>query len=121
MLVLHKCLITFEIIPYNSIYNLVFNYTIYALSVIMMLPFLSSFTTAKGIIPKIITKISLISYSMYLVHLSIVILNIFPHFHIENLLLKYVVYWVLTIFISSLLYKFWEKPTMKLRDKIKIL
>jgi len=41
----------------------------------------------------------------------------FPPQNSNDSILKYVVYWFLVIIISSLLYKYFEKPIMDLRDK----
>lgn len=67
---------------------------------------------------------SLISYSMYLVNYTIIghyILKVgfqkfsfIPYF--ESV--KYLCFWILTYIISVLLYKYFEVPFTKLRDKI---
>jgi peptidoglycan/LPS O-acetylase OafA/YrhL len=94
-----------------------------------LLPYLSCLKTGKGFIYKLITYISLISYSIYLIHLSIVqkwILRKIDWTLLENfngylfLLMRYSLYWILTIIISILLYKYFEIPTMNLRDKVKV-
>lgn len=86
------------------------------------LPFLSQWKTVASYILKPITIISLISYSMYLLHYSI-ILQLMRYFQpIENLsinskLLFVLVYLILTFILSYLLYKVFEKPMMDIRDK----
>ena len=69
---------------------------------------------------KMITKISVISYAMYLVNLALVSQvigkNFPPRNYLEHLLL-YVAYWLVTIALSLAIYKYFEKPIMDLRDK----
>uniref|UniRef100_UPI0030D7C919 acyltransferase family protein n=1 Tax=uncultured Planktosalinus sp. TaxID=1810935 RepID=UPI0030D7C919 len=86
------------------------------------LPFLSQWKSAPINILKPITVISLISYSMYLLHYSI-ILQLMRYFvPIENLeigekQLFVIIYLLLTIILSLLLYRIYEKPMMDLRDR----
>lgn len=86
------------------------------------LPFLSQWKSASKLVLKPITTISLISYSMYLLHYSI-ILQLMRYFKpIENLttdekLIFVLIYLTLTIVLSYILYRLYEKPMMELRDK----
>ena len=98
-----------------------FSFVLEALATLLLLPFLSQLNTGKGILYKVITVVSLISYSMYLLHAEIVqnwmirFINI-PHLDkVSLLIVKYFLYWVLTILISILSYKYIEIPFMKLR------
>lgn len=107
---------------FNSITltNLFF-YTITSLGVMIALPALSKMTLSHTIFDKIVTSISLISYSMYLINLSLIIkiIQIFtPNDASElNKFLLYVCYWVITIGLSFFMYKYIEQPFMALRDK----
>lgn len=85
------------------------------------LPVLSSIKSASTTILKPVTFISIISYSMYLLHYSIILQLM--HFIIEidenTLLYKLVFsvgYLVITIVLSYVLYRFYEKPLMDIRD-----
>src|SRR5690606_8789438 len=86
------------------------------------LPFLSQWKSAPLFVLKPITVVSLISYSMYLLHYSI-ILQLMRYFKpIENLttdekLFFVLIYIILTIVLSYALYRLYEKPMMDLRDK----
>ena len=75
-----------------------------------------------------ITFFSLISYSMYLVNLNVVAFAIIKNtihgdYSVDKFIpgdywvLDYILFWLLTIFISFILYKFIEYPFMKMRDK----
>lgn len=102
-----------------------------SLTLMFFLPFLSSYkTTNIKILDAFFIFISLISYSMYLLNLSIIQGYVIP---IMNNLLdrndynlvtvyisNYMAYWVFTILGSYLLYNFYERPITNLRDKIKI-
>lgn len=66
------------------------------------------------------THISLISYSMYLLNLSVVAQVIQANFWpLEGwkALLMYLTYWSVVVFLSTLLYRYFEKPVMDLRDR----
>ncbi len=103
-------------------------YTLRPIGTLFILPKLSSIekTTWKG--GKVITFISLISYSMYLLHvivvLEIIMPLIFMALHITEetsytiIIIKTAMYWSLTILLSYVLYMFYEKPMTNLRDKI---
>lgn len=86
-----------------------------------LLPFLSSWNVKSTKGTKPIIFISKISYSMYLLHYGIV-LQLMKHFIVfdnQNLIeltLFIFTYLLLTIFLSYLLYRFYEKPIMDKRD-----
>ena len=68
------------------------------------------------------THISLISYSMYLINLALVseiIRDNFPPRGPQTSWALYLIYWFVVITFSTFLYKYYEKPIMDLRDKIK--
>lgn len=113
-----------------------FDYEFYAwvptfksLAVFLMLPYLSNWKQFKSPFSTWITNISLISYSMYLINLNVVIHVLIKYAMNDNLLkrhqvesdwvFEYSLFWVLTIGISFLLYKFIEVPFMNLRKREK--
>lgn len=108
----------------NSLYQCVFSFWTMSFATLLLLPYLTSVRYTKGFFYKIITYISLASYSMYLINFSIIqrwiINNIdwqilgFSNFYTS--IVKYLFYWSATISISILLYKYFEVPIMKLRD-----
>lgn len=88
----------------------------------LFLPVLSLWNTAPNWFVKPITFVSLISYSIYLIHYSIVLqlMKYFFHitsFSINQLHLFTFCYLCITFFLSYLVYKYFEKPIMALRDK----
>ena len=111
LLYLHK--------DYNSFFMKTFYLNLTAICVMLLLPLASSIQQFKTFIGKAITHISIISYSMYLVNFLLVQF-ISKNFKITNPsdgLFKYVIYWLLTISISSFIYYCFEKPILNLRDK----
>ncbi|MHC5765194.1 MAG: hypothetical protein ACYTXI_06105, partial [Nostoc sp.] len=87
--------------------------------------------SGQGIVYKIITFISLISYSMYLLNLSPVQGVFLPFFmgyfcKIFGLLFErtplfiiseYFFYWVFTIYFAYIVYRYYEIPMMNLRER----
>jgi peptidoglycan/LPS O-acetylase OafA/YrhL len=78
------------------------------------------------LIVKFFTTISLISYSLYLLHYTIILHSlktIFPSEELTgiSLWLYTFLYWGITILFSFLLYKYFEKPITDLRDSPRIL
>lgn len=103
-----------------------------SLAILLMLPFLSNLKNGLGRLTSWITFFSLISYSMYLVNLNVVTIAIIKHtIHGkysgkkfvpgDYWVIDYILFWLFTIIISFLMYKFIELPFMKMRDKKKIL
>jgi peptidoglycan/LPS O-acetylase OafA/YrhL len=111
----------------DGIYSCVFSFTLYSIGTLFMLPYLSELKTGNGLLYKPITYISLISYSMYLLNLSIVagwIIGSIPWEEITNniylkVILNYSIYWLLVIGLSILIYKYFEIPMTSLRERFK--
>ncbi|WP_394758873.1 acyltransferase family protein [Flavobacterium sp.] len=109
----------------NGAYFKVFSFSFISLATLFILPFLSVLKLDGGIFYKPITYLSLISYSMYLLNLSVIQIWIIKKIHWENFIqsefqismLNYIIYWLLVIVLSILLYKYYELPMMRLRDK----
>ena len=110
-----------------GLYNCVFSFSIISLATLFVLPFLSNIKQGQGFFYNTITRISLISYSMYLLNLSIVQKWIIDKINWNAILnsnylivfFKYSLFWFLTIILSILLYKYFELPVMNLRDRKK--
>jgi len=103
-----------------GIYLSVFSFTVTALAIFMLLPFLSEYKSGKGFIFKAVTYISVSSYSMYLIHLSLIqpftIWLFGENINRFEILIRLMLYLALTILCSILLYKYYEKPTTSLRE-----
>lgn len=109
-----------------SLYFSVFSFSLTSIATMFLFPTLMEMKSGKGVVYKVITYISLISYSMYLINLSIVQNWILKSIDFSGLAelngylfiaVKYFLYWFFTISISIILYKYFELPFMKLRTK----
>lgn len=108
-----------------GVYNCVFSFTLISIGSLSVLPFLSELKTSSRLLFKPITYISLISYSMYLLNLSIVqfwIIGNIPWNKITDngyliVISNYSIYWLLVIGLSILIYKYFEIPMISLRER----
>ncbi|HEX5001957.1 MAG TPA: acyltransferase, partial [Bacteroidia bacterium] len=104
----------------NSFYAKSFYFSFVSLGAAMLLPLAEqtkSFSTRVG---KSITHISIVSYSMYLLNLGIIASVISAHFmpaSPSGALVWYLIYWIAVFIFSTLLYNYFEKPVMDLRDR----
>ncbi len=99
----------------------VFFFTLTSIGVMLLLPTLSYWQPRSQLLVKIITHISLISYSMYLINHSLVIglvQRVIPADASQSVRFSaYLVYWISTIGVSTLIYQYIEVPFMRFRDK----
>lgn len=105
----------------NDFSTKVFKILINSLGCALLLPKFDSMKTAPPKITKVVTHISVISYSMYLINLSLVSSVIRDNFSPTSPIgawCTYLLYLIIIIAASTLLYKYYELPFMKLRDKI---
>ncbi len=96
-----------------------------AMAILLTLPWLSQLKKGNGNIYTFITYTSLISYSLYLIH-GVLILHLIlariPFLQTANIpiiITRYILYWILIYTCSALLYKYFEKPIMLIRSKLK--
>ena len=106
---------------YPFIWNVIY-LPLASLSIAFFLPFLSQLETSIGIIKKPIEFISKISYSIYLLHYSVILqlVMLFVDREKTSLLQLHLItvfYLTITIVVSYVCYRFFEKPMMDLRDK----
>lgn len=114
--------ISIEYIPkdLNGFFAKTFYFNGTTIGAMLLLPLADSYRQAKTGFGKVITHISLISYSMYLVNLGLVSQVIMKHFQITSPgdgLAKYFLYWGIVVGVSTLLYFCFERPVLQLRDK----
>lgn len=105
---------------FNGLYMKAIYSTLIPVAIVLTFPLFDSIKQGKGILVGIVTHISKISYSMYLVNLgmvAVVIGNNFLPETVPSAVLAYIIYWTAVIAISSIIYKYFEKPIMDLRDK----
>jgi peptidoglycan/LPS O-acetylase OafA/YrhL len=99
-------------------------YTLYlngiGIGIFLLLPLLSGMTKAPNWLKFPITYLSIISYSIYLIHFTLVLIPLLRLFPVRNeslAIIVYILYYFFSIFLSIILYKFFEKPMMNLREK----
>lgn len=102
-----------------GLFGSVFSFWVISGSTLLMIPALSMWKSAKGRFSRFITFTSVISYSMYLIHLSGVYRIILkePGWIEKSPLVSYAAYWILIYAIAWLIYRFYERPLTALRDR----
>lgn len=104
----------------NPVYFSVFYFTLSAFTLALILPVFIYWKITNTKTTRFVEFISKISYSMYLLHYSIItvmIKYVLSNLKIEMPALVIVfIYISIIVFLSYLLYKFYEKPIMNLRD-----
>lgn len=96
------------------------HYTCIAVGILLLLPKLTTLKQAPAWLAVPITYISTISYSIYLLHYSVVLtlLRRYAPAHTQSaIVVSYLVYFGATLLLSTLLYRFFEHPMTQLRDR----
>jgi peptidoglycan/LPS O-acetylase OafA/YrhL len=93
-----------------------------SISICLTIPFLVAIKLKESLFLKWVTLLSIISYSIYLLHYTVILHAMKVLFPSESLsgfsLFGYTfIYWVLVVVLSYFLYRFFEKPMTNLRDK----
>ncbi len=93
--------------------------SVIAISTAMLLPLLSAWRSA-GFMDWPLRGISLITYALYLVHLPMLYLfgHLVPAPSAWLCALHYAMFFAATIAMAALIYRFWERPFMRLRDPL---
>jgi peptidoglycan/LPS O-acetylase OafA/YrhL len=103
----------------NTLYMKSFYFVVNSIGVALLLPVLSSWTVKRNnLFIAGITRISIISYAIYVLHFGLIIQVITKLFVTENAFyntLLYALYLVLTFGGSTLLYRYFEKPFTDMR------
>lgn len=106
-------------------FMIIFYLPLNSIAIACLIPYLDTMKMTFKPLVKFITTISLISYSLYLLHYTIILHSlkaIFPSEELRGLSLwAYTfLYWGITILFSYLLYVYFEKPLTDLRDSPKM-
>ena len=120
----------FYLATHSMFYLNYVNLTLTAVATLLLLPKLSTIKHDAGWLVSVVTFISLTSYSMYLLNLTPVQGFILPavmrwlagngtiYNHIY--LVQYILYWLITVTGSFLLYRYFERPMTALRDRFHV-
>ena len=105
----------------SPLYYNVYYFSLTSLTIVLAMPFFVFWENSKYF-NKPVLFISNTSYSIYLLHYSIISVLLKFVISSNNLvlhpLLILLFYLIITLFLSYILYRFFEKPLMNLRDKI---
>ncbi|MFD2574314.1 acyltransferase family protein [Spirosoma soli] len=112
--------------PSYVFYKRTFYFPVIGLSMALLMPYMDGWRAATGGwskfgIARFITHISLVSYSMYLLNLTPIMVNVIERYPTTSFTvgwLKVAIYWVLVLTSSTLLFKFFEKPVTELRERL---
>ena len=99
----------------ETFFNKILLFTITSIALSFLLIWFKGITCNNLKIIKLITYLSTISYSIYLIHLSFVI----PFIHMLDIpkQLLFICYILITIILSTIIYVYYEKPFTELREK----
>lgn len=102
---------------YTEFYLCVPFFSVVPFSILLMIPALYYMRPPNlYYLRQVVTIGSVISYSMYLVNLTIIGITILQPLDI-SFWIKYCLYWILVVLFSVLMYKYVETPFMKLRER----
>ena len=95
---------------------------LFAISFSLLIPYFLNIETSKNaFINKLFTLVSEISYSLYLIHFSILDVLLFSRFQNDTVLSSLIIYFSYmsaTFGLSLIIYKYYEMPLTKLREKL---
>jgi len=122
LLILHIFIFAFgiNVQEFPFFFNVLF-LPLNSIAICFLLPFLTTVQYRSLIFTKWITLISVISYSIYLLHYTIILHSIKILFPSDNLIgfqlgFYTIAYWAITFVLSYLLYKYFESPMTRLRE-----
>lgn len=98
-----------------------FLYLLLPLFFSLCLPFANSMQNSNSYVMRAAGFVSKISYSMYLTHFTLIFMPFFYMVRTNSTASAaglYVLYWLLVTGISYIIYKYFEQPIMKYRDRI---
>jgi len=116
------CLLTYKLFPWVKFGTLkgIFGLSFLSIGVALLLPQLNSMRTGKSKLAKFVVIISVISYAMYLINLTLrqVIIDYLPSGFAAAAYFKYFLFWIFTIVASFIFYRIIEYPILAFRDKL---
>jgi peptidoglycan/LPS O-acetylase OafA/YrhL len=110
---------------YKIYYRNVIHYSIMPLSCALVLPYFNNIKSYSNYLCRFLIFTSVISYSLYLIHLQVISEFKIPQL-LDELLISdkrythyfcYASYWLLSFVFAALIYKFYESPLTNLRER----
>lgn len=125
-IVILKFYVDAGVYPAYVFYKRTFYFAFIGLSMALLMPYMDGWRTATGGwarfgLARAITHVSLISYSMYLLNLTPIMMTVVERIPTTSFAvgwLKVGLFWALVLMLSTLLFKFFEKPVTELRDRL---
>jgi len=115
-------LFSYKLFPWGQFANLkgIWGLTHISLGVALLLPKLNTLKIAESIFAKFIVIISVSSYAMYLINLTLrqVLIDYLPAGTATSAYFKYFLFWIFTIIASIIFYRFIEYPVLAIRDRL---
>lgn len=115
----------FPLFNHGNFYRVVVFYVLQSVSFLFILPYFSTIKTGKGPVYLILTTLSYVSFSIYLINLNLVQLFILNNINFGSITgnyliaLKYFLYLLISIVGGIFMYKRVEVPFMNMRKKMK--
>ena len=97
---------------FNTLY-----YSVLGFGLMLIFPLFKDLKLKKSFFTKTITKISKISYSLYLVHWLVFKFLEMSYFSEIPTLVKFILFFLISFLVATFTYQFIEKPFLKFRDK----
>jgi peptidoglycan/LPS O-acetylase OafA/YrhL len=112
--------------PAYVFYKRTVYFLLIGLSMTLLMPYMDGWRTAPASwdrlgVARAITHVSLISYSMYLLNLTPVMITVLERIPTTSPTigwLKVGTFWVIVLVLSTLLFKYFEKPVTELRERL---
>ncbi|TWO31817.1 acyltransferase [Seonamhaeicola sediminis] len=120
---IHLTIFYLNIQPQTNLFFYTFIYLqVIIISLAMLFPFFLNLKNVKKHINKIVLFISTRSYAIYLINYSIVLLSVekLMHAYVPSILEKWIfviIFIVITLVVSNMVYVYFEKPILQYRDR----
>lgn len=104
----------------DNFYLKTFYFSLVSLSLVCLIPFFDQLESSNSKVGGFLTFVSKTSYSIYLLHNSILLVIVMHAIKAKSLseaILVFLIYWVLVFVLAALNYKLFEYPVTQLREK----
>lgn len=100
----------------NDIINKTIIFSMTNISFSLLIPFSCQLEISNKYIRYLFCHISIISYSLYLIHYSF-ILKYIPKIHISSPYVNYTIYWLTSLLLATIVYNYYEKRMTSIRNR----
>jgi len=116
------CLLAYKLFPWVQFPALkaIAGLILLSVGVVLLLPMLNAMHRVEGKLAKFVSVISVVSYAMYLINLTLrqVLIDYLPSGTAIHAYFKYFLFWILSIIASIIFYRIIEWPVLKYRDQL---